>query len=202
MKNARVYLRVSTAEQDLERQRALVGKARDEGYYIAGIYEDKMSGTSADRPALNRMIADLQPGDVVIAEKMDRITRAPLPEAEAIIAAIKGKGAKLVVPGIVDLSDIQAGGMARIILDAVQDMLLKVAMQMARDDWETRATRQAQGIAESKKAGKYKGRPVDALLHARVRALLTDKTLSVKRVAELAECSPTTVAKIRDKTDE
>lgn len=198
MKNARVYLRVSTAEQDIERQRALVGKARDEGYYIAGIYEDKMSGTRADRPALQRMIADLQPGDVVIAEKMDRISRAPLPEAEAIIAAIKGKGAKLVVPGIVDLSDIQADGMARIILDAVQEMLLKVAMQMARDDWETRAVRQAQGIAEGKRAGKYKGRPVDKRLHARVKALLSDKSLSVKSVAQLAGCSPTTVAKIRD----
>jgi DNA invertase Pin-like site-specific DNA recombinase len=198
MKNARVYLRVSTAEQDIERQRALVGKARDEGYYIAGIYEDKMSGTSADRPALNRMIADLQPGDVVIAEKMDRISRAPIKEATAIIDAIRGKGAKLVVPGIVDLSDIQADGMARIILDAVQEMLLKVAMQMARDDWETRAVRQAQGIAEGKKAGKYKGRPVDTLLHAKVRALLTNKALSVKRVSELAGCSPTTVAKIRD----
>jgi DNA invertase Pin-like site-specific DNA recombinase len=28
------------------------------------------------------MIADLQPGDVVIAEKIDRISRLPLPEAE------------------------------------------------------------------------------------------------------------------------
>lgn len=198
MKSARVYLRVSTDDQDLERQRELVKRAKEEGYYIAGIYEDVMSGTVADRPALKRMIADLQSGDVVIAEKMDRISRAPIKEATAIIDAIKGKGAKLVVPGIVDLSDIQADGMARIILDAVQEMLLKVAMQMARDDWETRRVRQAQGIAQGRKAGKYKGRQVNKLLHAKVKALLANEALSVKKVAELAECSPTTVAKIRD----
>ncbi len=33
------------------------------------------------------MIADLQPGDVVIAEKIDRISRLPLPEAEKQISA-------------------------------------------------------------------------------------------------------------------
>lgn len=35
----------------------------------------------ADRPELLRMIADLQPGEVVIAEKVDRISRLPRPSA-------------------------------------------------------------------------------------------------------------------------
>ena len=39
------------------------------------IYREKASGARPDRPELLRMIADLQPGEVVVAEKIDRISR-------------------------------------------------------------------------------------------------------------------------------
>ena len=42
MKTARIYQRVSTEEQQLERQNALVDRTRQEGYYIAGIYKEKL----------------------------------------------------------------------------------------------------------------------------------------------------------------
>ncbi|TCU10093.1 hypothetical protein EV132_12284 [Rhizobium sullae] len=35
---ARVYLRVSTQGQDLDRQESIIAEARDAGYYIAGIH--------------------------------------------------------------------------------------------------------------------------------------------------------------------
>jgi len=76
------------------------------------------------------MIADLQPGDVVIAEKIDRISRLPLPEAEKLIASIRGKGARLAILGIVDLSEVVAenDGVSRIVLKSVQELLLKLAL--------------------------------------------------------------------------
>lgn len=92
-KVARVYLRVSTGEQDLARQADIEHAARADGYYIAGVYREKASGARANRPELLRMIADLQPGDVVVAERIDRISRLPLPEAERLVASIKAKGA-------------------------------------------------------------------------------------------------------------
>ena len=70
MKVARIYLRVSTDEQDLTRQAEIEHGTRSAGYYIAGVYREKASGARADRPKLLRMIADLQPGDVVVAEKI------------------------------------------------------------------------------------------------------------------------------------
>jgi DNA invertase Pin-like site-specific DNA recombinase len=79
MQIARLYLRVSTDEQDLARQADIEHSARQAGYYIAGVYREKASGARADRPELLRMIADLQPGEVVVAEKIDRISRLPLP---------------------------------------------------------------------------------------------------------------------------
>lgn len=78
MKVARIYLRVSTDEQELTRQANIEHSARTAGYYIAGVYLEKASGARADRPELLRMIADLQPGEVVVAEKIDRISRLPL----------------------------------------------------------------------------------------------------------------------------
>ncbi|HEB4899782.1 TPA: recombinase family protein, partial [Escherichia coli] len=98
--------KLSTDAQDLERQEAITTAAKAAGYYVAGIYREKASGARADRPELLRMIGDLQPGEVVIAEKIDRISRLPLPEAERLVASIQAKGARLAVPGVVDLSDL------------------------------------------------------------------------------------------------
>ncbi|EMJ4585485.1 recombinase family protein [Streptomyces sp. IBSBF 2953] len=59
MKVARIYMRVSTKEQDIRRQEAITESARQAGYYIAGVYRDTESGVRYDRPELLRMIADL-----------------------------------------------------------------------------------------------------------------------------------------------
>ena len=94
VRGARVYLRVSTDQQDLARQEAIVAGARAAGYYVAAVYREKASGARADRPELLRMVEDLQPGEVVVAEKIDRISRLPLAEAERLVAAIRAKGAR------------------------------------------------------------------------------------------------------------
>ena len=126
MNIARIYLRVSTEEQDLTRQAEIELSTRAAGYYIAGVYREKASGARADRPELLRMIADLQPGEVVVAEKIDRISRLPLAEAEQLVGSIRAKGARLAVPGLVDLSDFaaEADGVAKIVLESVQELLL------------------------------------------------------------------------------
>jgi DNA invertase Pin-like site-specific DNA recombinase len=99
---------------------------------------------------------------VVVAEKIDRISRLPC-QRPRLVAAIRAKGARLAVPGIVDLSELAASaeGVSRIVLESIQDMLLRLALQMARDDYEDRRERQRQGIELAKSAGKYKGRRAD-----------------------------------------
>ena len=194
---ARIYLRVSTDAQDMERQESLAQAAKAAGYYIAGIYREKASGARADRPELLRMVADLQPGEVVIAEKIDRISRLPLPEAERLVASIRATGARLVIPGVVDLSDLvaEADGVTKIVLESVQAMLLRLALQMARDDYEDRRERQRQGIELAKAAGKYRGRRADPKRRAQVIALRRSGH-SIARTAELAGCSPSQVKRI------
>ncbi|PZU79599.1 MAG: resolvase [Sphingomonas sp.] len=197
MRAARVYLRIRTEEQDLTRQEAIVAGARAAGYYVAAVYREKASGARPDRPELLRMVADLQAGEVVVAEKIDRISRLPLPQAELLVTTIRSKGARLAVPGIVDLTDLvsDSGGVARIVLEAVQDMLLRVALQTARDDYETRRERQREGIELAKRAGRYTARKPDLAHHRRI-IRLRGAGLSIARTAELAGCSIAQVKRV------
>lgn len=143
------------------------------------------------------MIADLQPGEVVIAEKIDRISRLPLTEAEQLVETIRARGARLAIPGVVDLSDLaaDADGIARIVLESVQAMLLKIALQMAHDDYTDRRERQRQGIALAKAAGRSGGRKGDRATHARIVAL-REAGKSIAKTAELADCDRSTVKRV------
>lgn len=197
MKVARIYLRVSTDHQDLARQEAIEKQTLDAGIYVAGVYREKASGTRADRPELLRMIADLKPGEIVVAEHIDRISKLPLPQAEALIALIRAKGARLAVPGIVDLTDIaeKVDGVARIVIDGMQDVLLKLALQMARDEHEKRSKRQREGIDLAIAAGKFKGRAADHKTHERIIAL-RGAGQGIFRTADLAGCSVAQVKRV------
>lgn len=107
MKIVRIYVRVSSDSQDIERQEYLVGLAKSKGFCIAEVYAEKSSGASFDRPELNRMLDDLQPGDTILVEDMDRIiSRLPLVEAEKLAETIKKKGAKILIPGLLDWSEL------------------------------------------------------------------------------------------------
>lgn len=196
MKTARIYLRVSSNTQELDRQEKIVTDAKRNGYYVAGVYKEKASGARADRPELIRMIGDLQPGDVVIAEKMDRISRLPLPEAENLIDSIKGKGALLAIPGVVDLSDVvsESDGVSKIVLESIQELLLKLSLQMARDDYEDRRERQKQGIAEARKKGRYTGRSPDTKAHELIVKLRSTNTIS--ETARIVGCSESQVKRV------
>ena len=108
MNIARIYLCVSTDKQDLTRQNDIERNTRDAGYHIAGIYREKTTGARVDRPELQRKIADLQPGEVVVAETSDRLSRLLLLQAEQLVNSIRARDARLAIPGLVDLSDVTA----------------------------------------------------------------------------------------------
>jgi len=64
----------------------------------------------------------------------------------------------------------EAKGVAKVVLESMQDMLLRIALQIARDDYEDRRERQRQGIELAKARDKYRGRPADPAVHARIVA--------------------------------
>jgi DNA invertase Pin-like site-specific DNA recombinase len=65
------YARVSTLDQSLEgQQQALKAAGADK------VFSEKMSGARSDRPQLAKMLRTLQPEDVVIVAKLDRLARS------------------------------------------------------------------------------------------------------------------------------
>lgn len=73
---ARSYLRASTDEQDASRARAQIETfAAERGLVIAGTYVENESGAKLARPELFRLIADSRPGDVLLIEQVDRLSR-------------------------------------------------------------------------------------------------------------------------------
>src|SRR5271170_8077931 len=64
------YARVSTGAQDLTSQLAQLKAAGCEK-----VFREKLTGTTADRPQLQKLITKLAPGDVVIIAAVDRLSR-------------------------------------------------------------------------------------------------------------------------------
>ena len=161
----RAYLRASTDEQDSSRAKQELREfVKSNNLQIASFYQENISGTAAKRPELDRLIEDSEDGDVLLIEKMDRLTRLPFQVWETLKARIKTKGISIVV---VDqpmthqsLSDVDVSISA--IQQALANFMLDLGAAMASDDYETRQKRAQQGIAKAKIEGRYKGRPVNA----------------------------------------
>jgi DNA invertase Pin-like site-specific DNA recombinase len=65
------YARVSTQDQNLQMQLDELQK-----FGCFEIFEEKVSGSKKDRPALKEMLKMLRPGDRVVVYKLDRISRS------------------------------------------------------------------------------------------------------------------------------
>jgi DNA invertase Pin-like site-specific DNA recombinase len=67
----RGYARVSTTEQDLGGQLEQLKAAG-----CVKVYSEKKTGANGDRAALQRMLKDAEPGDVVVVTRLDRLARS------------------------------------------------------------------------------------------------------------------------------
>lgn len=198
----RAYLRASTIEQDASRAReALEQFAASHDQVIAAEYMENASGAKADRPELLRLLKDAKKGDVLLVESIDRLSRLPAEDWKKLKAAIDSKGLRIVALDLPTshqgMADTKGDEFTGRMLSAINSMLVEMMAAIARKDYEQRRERQAQGIDKAKAEGKYKGRPVDADLHKRVKELLK-AGLGIRATARHADCSTTTVLRIRD----
>jgi DNA invertase Pin-like site-specific DNA recombinase len=65
------YARVSTRDQDLAAQDAELRAAG-----CAKVFKEKVSGAKTDRPELANVISRLEPGDVLVVTRLDRLARS------------------------------------------------------------------------------------------------------------------------------
>ncbi|MFV7432768.1 recombinase family protein [Pseudomonas shirazica] len=198
----RAYLRASTNEQDAGRARdALERFVHDHDKAIACEYVENASGATSNRPELLRLLKDARKGDVLLVESIDRLSRLPVDDWNKLKAAIDAKGLRIVALDLPTshqgLRDTKGDEFTNRMLSAINSMLVEMMAAIARKDYEQRRERQAQGIQKAKAAGKYQGRPVDKALHERIKELL-EAGLGIRATARHANCSTTTVLRVRD----
>lgn len=147
------YIRVSTKEQNIDRQLLAL-----EQYHIPAknIYCDYQSGKDFDRPAYKRMLKKLRPSDVLIIKSIDRLGRNYndiLVQWQYITKEIK---ADIVVLDM-ELLDTRIKG-DNLTGTLIADLVLQIFAYVAQTEREFIRQRQAEGIAAAKAKGKKFGR--------------------------------------------
>lgn len=194
----RAYLRASTKDQDAGRARAdLEAFAQERGLTIAAFYEENESGASLKRPELDRLISDCRPGDVLLIEQVDRLSRLNEADWEELRANLKAKRVRVVALDLpTSWQFIREGDeFTRRMSEAINDMMLDMLAAIARKDYEDRRRRQAQGIAKAKADGRMRGRAENTKRNSTIMAMLKAGQ-SWNQVVEHMGCSRATVAKL------
>lgn len=140
------YLRVSTTDQNLDRQRAAVGD-------VHMSFEEHASASSRrGRPQLGRLLSHVRAGDEVVVSSMDRLARSVI-DLSQITDELMAKGVTLrFVAEAVTYSPAGSDPYARFQLHLLGSVA-ELERSIIRE-------RQADGIAAAKARGAYKGRPL------------------------------------------
>jgi len=190
------YLRASTDKQDATRAKeALLAFANEHGKRIASFYVENVSGTTLERPELFRLLDNAQPGDVILTEQIDRISRLRRSDWELLKGKIKSKGLTIVsmdLPTSFLVFQPEQPEFMQSLFEAMNSMMMDVLAAMANKDNLDRARRRDEGIAKAKAAGKYKGRPADSERKGKILKL-RDSGHSIREIASILGCGVSTV---------
>ena len=183
------YVRVSTAVQTVENQIAEIASA---GFAVdkRRIVRETVSGSSAleQRPGFMKLLDHLEPDDVLVVTKMDRLGRNAIDVARTVeMLAETGVRVHCLALGGVDLTS-PAGRMTMSVINAVaqfeRDLLIE---------------RTQAGLQRAKAEGSILGRPttLDAARRDAVRSELATGA-SVSALARKYSTSRQTIMRARD----
>lgn len=163
MPYVRAYLRASTEDQDASRARSdLDSFVAERGLTVAAYYVENESGAKLDRPELFRLLSDSRPGDLLLVEQVDRLSRLTSRDWQKLRGEIAARQVRVValdLPTSWAMARGDTDAFTERMFDAVNGMLLDVLAAVARKDFEDRRRRQAQGIANAKGGLDAKGQP-------------------------------------------
>lgn len=146
------YIRVSTKEQNEDRQRIAL---LDAGVPNQNIISDKQSGKDFNRPGYRRLSKRLRPGDTLFIKSIDRLGR----NYNEILAQwrylTKEKRIAIVVLDM-PLLDTRKG--RDLTGELISDIVLQLLSYVAQTERELIRQRQAEGIAAAKAKGVHFGR--------------------------------------------
>ena len=147
------YVRVSSADQNEERQRIAMAQ---EGLKEKDIFMDKQSGKDFERPEYRRMLRRLKRDDLLYVKSIDRLGRNYGEILEQWRLLTKEKGVDIVVLDM-PLLDTRSG--KDLMGTFIADLVLQILSFVAQNERENIRQRQAEGIAAAKARGVPFGRP-------------------------------------------
>lgn len=143
------YARVSTTDQNLERQ---IDSLKSFG--CERIYADKATGKNFNRPEYNKLKDALRAGDTLVVHEFDRLGRnkkLTLKELEYF----KDQGVRLIA---LNLPTTQLDTNDNLMLETINNIVIELYTMMAQQEIETREKRQREGIDKALKNGVKFGR--------------------------------------------
>lgn len=146
------YIRVSTREQNEDRQRlALAALPVPE----ENIYMDKQSGKDFERPQYRRLVRRLRRDDLLYVKSIDRLGRNYSEILEQWRMLTKEKGVDIAVLDM-PLLDTRRG--KDLMGTFLSDIVLQVLSFVAENERSSIRQRQAEGIEAARKRGAHLGR--------------------------------------------
>jgi DNA invertase Pin-like site-specific DNA recombinase len=156
------YVRVSTAEQNTDRQL--------DGMQLTVTFTDKASGKNADRLQLQAMMAGNWPeGSTVYVHSMDRLARS-LGDLLQIVEQLTQRGINV---HFVKEAKVFRGGETS---DPMDKLMLSMLGAVAEYERTLIRERQREGIIKAKARGVYRGRPRKNTDHERIAQIVTEAT--------------------------
>jgi DNA invertase Pin-like site-specific DNA recombinase len=150
------YARVSTRDQDLAAQEAELMAAG-----CAKVFKEKVSGAKTDRAELAKLLRRLEPGDVLIITRLDRLARSTR-DLLNVIAAIadRGAGFRSLADALIDTTSASHGRLVTGILAIIGEF-----------ERELIRARTGEGRKRAQERGVKFGRPRKLNAHQRQEAL-------------------------------
>lgn len=188
------YARVSTAEQNPERQEAAL---RDAGCEV--IYTDRASGKDFERPKWKTLLRRLRRGDLLIVKSIDRLGRS----YRDILETWRELMRRGVGVAVLDMPLLDTRGTKDLTGQVIADIVLQLLSYVAQTEREFIRQRQAEGIAQAKARGVHFGRDAMQRNGAHLDALRACRAgeLSQRAAARACGVSHTTINRWMKETE-
>ena len=192
----RIYVRASTKEQDAERALSdLIQFSQSYGSEYVDYIENE-SGTKLNRPILNQLLNESMPGDILLIESVDRLSRLQQADFEILKQQIKEKGLRLIVSDLptTHMQIRHDDTITTSLLELINNMLIDLLATMARLDNEKRRERIIQGLKRS--GYKPTGKKANLAKHNRIKQLLAANNMTKEEIAKAVGCGVATVYRV------
>ena len=151
------YVRVSTREQSCERQRSEIeAYAVANGLKIDRIFEEKASGKNFDdRPIWQSLkLTTMRAGDIMVITEIDRLGRN-YEQIKDEYREIEKLGVDIIV---LENDLLSTRGKTDLERKLISDIVFSLLSYVSEKERQKLRSRQAEGIAIARAAGKYRGR--------------------------------------------